>query len=64
MKLDREGFDREMEEQRVRARKAREALGDLALGRNRPRSRTTRPTEFIGYAEYELPSAKILAMCL
>ena len=29
MEVDRKGFDEMMEEQRVRARKAREALGDL-----------------------------------
>jgi alanyl-tRNA synthetase len=60
MKLDREGFDREMEEQRVRARKAREALGDLAwAGIDLGLDNT--PTEFTGYAEYET-GAKILAM--
>ena len=48
MTLDRAGFDQEMEEQRVRARKAREALGDLGwagieFGSDMP------ATEFLGY---------------
>jgi len=48
MSVDRAGFDALMEEQRVRARKAREALGDLAwagidLGLD------TTPTKFTGY---------------
>ena len=48
MTVDRKGFDDLMEEQRVRARKAREALGDLAwagidLGLD------ATPTEFTGY---------------
>lgn len=50
MTLDRNGFEKEMEEQRVRARKAREALGDLGwagieFGSEIP------ATEFVGYHE-------------
>ena len=60
MTLDREGFDREMEEQRVRARKAREALGDLGwagieFGSEMP------ATEFVGYDHNEA-DGKILAI--
>ena len=60
MTLDRAGFDREMEEQRVRARKAREALGDLGwagieFGSDMP------ATEFIGYDHTEA-AGKVLAI--
>ena len=60
MSVDREGFDRLMEEQRVRARKAREALGDLGwagieFGSDVP------ATEFVGY-EQETTEAKVLAI--
>ena len=60
MTVDREGFDREMEEQRVRARKAREALGDLGwagieFGSDMP------ATEFIGYDHTEA-EGKVLAI--
>ncbi len=60
MTLDRAGFDREMEEQRVRARKAREALGDLGwagieFGSEMP------ATEFVGYDRHEA-EGKVLAI--
>ncbi|WP_295578785.1 alanine--tRNA ligase [uncultured Oscillibacter sp.] len=60
MTLDRAGFDQEMEAQRVRARKAREALGDLGwagieFGSDMP------ATEFVGYDRSESP-AKVLAI--
>jgi len=60
MTLDREGFDKEMEEQRVRARKAREALGDLGwagieFGSDMP------ATEFVGYDHTEA-DGKVLAI--
>ena len=60
MTLDRAGFDREMEEQRIRARKAREALGDLGwagieFGSDMP------ATEFIGYDHTEA-DGKVLAI--
>ncbi|QNL45638.1 alanine--tRNA ligase [Oscillibacter hominis] len=60
MQVDKSAFDALMEEQRVRARKAREALGDLAwagidLGLD------TTPTEFTGYDRME-DTGKILAM--
>ena len=61
MTLDREGFDHEMEEQRVRARKAREALGDLGwagieFGSDMP------ATEFVGYDHTSIDDAKVLAL--
>ncbi|MCF2664031.1 alanine--tRNA ligase [Oscillibacter valericigenes] len=60
MTLDREGFDKEMEEQRVRARKAREALGDLGwagieFGSDMP------ATGFVGYDHTEA-DGKVLAI--
>lgn len=60
MKVDQEAFHALMEEQRVRARKAREALGDLAwagidLGLDGS------PTEFTGYNSLA-GTGKILAM--
>ncbi len=60
MTLDRVGFDQEMEAQRVRARKAREALGDLGwagieFGSEMP------ATEFVGYDHNEA-QGKILAI--
>ena len=60
MQLDTDEFKRLMEEQRVRARKAREALGDLGwagidLGLD------TTPTEFTGY-DKTTDSAKVLAV--
>ena len=60
MSLDTDEFKRLMEEQRVRARKAREALGDLGwagidLGLD------TTPTQFTGYDKLS-DSAKVLAL--
>ncbi|MCI2055864.1 MAG: alanine--tRNA ligase [Oscillibacter sp.] len=60
MTVDRKAFDTLMEEQRVRARKAREALGDLGwagieFGSEMP------ATEFVGY-EQETADAKVLAI--
>ena len=59
--LDRAGFDAEMEEQRVRARKAREALGDLGwsgveFGKEVP------ATHFDGYDKTTLAGAKVVAI--
>ncbi len=61
MTLDRAGFDEEMEAQRVRARKAREALGDLGwsgveFGKEIP------ATHFDGYAQTTLAGAKVMAI--
>ena len=60
MQVDRAGFDQLMEEQRVRARKARETLGDLGwagieFGSDMP------ATEFVGYDRTEA-QGKILAI--
>ena len=60
MTVDQEGFTKLMQEQRVRARKAREALGDLGwagvdFGQEMP------ATEFVGYTCKEA-QAKVLAI--
>ncbi len=61
MTLDRAAFDTEMEAQRVRARKAREALGDLGwagveFGKEVP------ATVFDGYEHTTLDDAKVVAI--
>ena len=61
MTLDRDGFDAEMEAQRVRARKAREALGDLGwsgvdFGKEVP------ATVFDGYENGTLTGLKVTAI--
>ena len=60
LSVDQDAFHRLMEEQRVRARKAREALGDLGwagieFGKDMPE------TKFLGYTQYEA-QGKILAL--
>ena len=62
MTLDTEEFTRLMQEQKVRAREARKALGDLAwagidLGLDNI------PTEFVGYEENNC-EARVLAVCV
>ena len=59
--VDEGGFRAFMEEQKVRARKAREALGDLGwagieFGKELPE------TEFVGYDHNTIDDAKVLAM--
>ena len=62
MTLDMEKFNASREEQRVRAREARKALGDLAwAGIDLGLDNT--PTEFVGYTENSC-SAKVLAVCV
>ncbi len=61
MTVDRDGFNQLMEEQRVRARKAREALGDLGwagveFGKDVPE------TEFVGYENTSIQDAKVVAL--
>ena len=61
MTLDEEGFRKLMEEQRQRARKAREALGDLGwagveFGKDVPE------TEFVGYENNTITDAKVVAL--
>ena len=61
MTLDRDGFNKEMEEQRVRARKAREALGDLGwsgveFGKEVP------ATVFDGYDKTSIEGLKVVAI--
>ena len=63
MKLDEDGFKKLMEEQRVRARKAREALGDLGwagvqFGKEVP------ATEFVGYEHLTIDGAKVVALAV
>ena len=61
MSVDQDAFKKLMEEQRVRARKAREALGDLGwagveFGKDVP------STEFVGYDNTEISDAKVVAL--
>ena len=61
MKLDEEEFHKQMDEQRQRARKAREALGDLGwagveFGKDVPE------TEFVGYENTSIQGAKVVAL--
>jgi len=61
MKLDEAEFHKQMDEQRQRARKAREALGDLGwsgveFGKEVP------ATEFVGYDHTILDGAKVVAL--
>ena len=61
MTLDEKAFHQLMEEQRQRARKAREALGDLGwagveFGKDVPE------TEFVGYTENTITDAKVVAL--
>lgn len=61
MKLDEDEFHKQMEEQRQRARKAREALGDLGwagveFGKDVPE------TEFVGYDHTAIGDAKVVAL--
>ena len=59
--VDQEAFRKLMQEQKERARKAREALGDLGwagveFGKEVP------ATEFVGYTEHMLLDAKVVAI--
>ncbi|WP_294517001.1 alanine--tRNA ligase [uncultured Pseudoflavonifractor sp.] len=61
MTVDQEGFKALMEEQKVRARKAREALGDLGwagveFGKDVPE------TQFVGYDHTAIDDAKVVAL--
>ena len=61
MTVDQEGFKTLMEEQKVRARKAREALGDLGwagveFGKDVPE------TAFVGYENTAIEGAKVVAL--
>ena len=62
MTLDMDEFNRLREEQKVRAREARKALGDLAwAGIDLGLDNT--PTTFVGYTENNC-SARVLAVCV
>ena len=61
MTLDEDGFKQLMEAQRQRARKAREALGDLGwagveFGKEVP------ATQFVGYTEHTVTDARVVAI--
>ena len=61
MKLDEAEFHKQMDEQRQRARKAREALGDLGwagveFGKDVPE------TQFVGYENTTIDDAKVVAL--
>ena len=62
MTLDQDGFQKLMEEQKVRAREARKALGDLAwAGIDLGLDNT--PTTFVGYEKNNC-DARVLAVCV
>ena len=62
MTVDMDEFNRQREEDKVRAREARKALGDLAwAGIDLGLDNT--PTEFVGYTEFNC-EAKVLAVCV
>lgn len=61
MKVDQEGFDKLMLEQRERAREARKALGDLAWAGIDLGIDDNTPTEFLGYTETEA-KGKVIAI--
>ena len=62
MTVDQDAFQQLMEEQRVRARKAREALGDLAWAGIDLGLDDANPTVFTGYDENLTGQGKILAI--
>ena len=62
MTVDQEGFQKLMEEQRIRARKAREALGDLAWAGIDLGLDDATPTTFTGYDGKLTAEGKILAI--
>ena len=62
MTVDQEAFQNLMEEQRIRARKAREALGDLAWAGIDLGLDDNNPTVFTGYGENLTGEGKILAI--
>ena len=62
MTVDQEGFQALMEEQRVRARKAREALGDLAWAGIDLGLDDATPTTFTGYDGKLTAQGKVLAI--
>jgi alanyl-tRNA synthetase len=62
MTVDMEEYHRQREEDKIRAREARKALGDLAwAGIDLGLDNT--PTEFVGYTEFNC-EAKVLAVCV
>ena len=62
MTLDQDSFAKLMQEQKLRAREARKALGDLAWAGIELGLDNT-PTKFVGYEKYAC-GAKVLAVCV
>ena len=62
MTLDQDSFAKLMQEQKLRAREARKALGDLAWAGIELGLDNT-PTKFVGYEKYAC-DAKVLAVCV
>lgn len=61
MTVDREGFDASMEEQRTRARAARQDTGGMNV-QGGPLADFTAKSEFVGYQDLTIEGAKVLAI--
>ncbi|QHT62018.1 alanine--tRNA ligase [Paenibacillus lycopersici] len=61
MTVDREGFDAAMEEQRTRARAARQDTGGMNV-QGGPLADFTAKSEFVGYEELAVEGAKVIAI--
>ncbi|WP_219837920.1 alanine--tRNA ligase [Paenibacillus sp. R14(2021)] len=61
MTVDREGFDASMEEQRTRARAARQDTGGMNV-QGGPLADFTTKSEFVGYQDLKLEGAQVLAI--
>lgn len=59
--VDREGFDRAMEEQRERARAARQESESMKV-QGGPLADLTEKSEFVGYSDLEVANAKVIAL--
>ncbi|NBD25967.1 alanine--tRNA ligase [Paenibacillus glycinis] len=61
MTVDREGFDASMEEQRTRARAARQDTGGMNV-QGGPLADFTEKSEFVGYQDLKVEGAKVIAI--
>ncbi|QHW34222.1 alanine--tRNA ligase [Paenibacillus rhizovicinus] len=61
MSVDREGFDASMEEQRTRARAARQETGGMNV-QGGPLADFTLKSEFVGYQDLAVEGAKVIAL--
>ncbi len=61
MTVDREGFDAAMEEQRIRARAARQDTGSMNV-QGGPLADFTTKSDFVGYNDLIIEGASILAI--